>query len=82
MSKLPPRPEEQTEPTAPIAVTDLRRHFAEIALKLAETEEAVARQHEDLASLRPDRAVECQRIADEARREARRARELARHYSD
>lgn len=48
-SKLPQTP----EALAPSKVAELRRHFAEIALMLAETEDKVAQHHEDLAAPGP-----------------------------
>lgn len=58
----------------------LRRQFAKLALRLAETEAMIARRHDTLASNLPDRAAECRRIADRAREGERRAHEIAEQF--
>jgi hypothetical protein len=72
------------EPVTPADVPSLsagdglRRKFIETILKVADVEERIARNHESLAELQPDKAPECRRIAEEATEQARRAREMAR----
>jgi hypothetical protein len=61
---------------------DLRQKLVELALRLAETEDEVVRSHEDMASRNPERAAEYQQHAELAREGAKRARQIARLYSD
>lgn len=58
----------------------LRQRSAAIAAKFAETEDSIAEHHDQLATENPDRTAACQRIADEARAGARRAREIADYF--
>jgi colicin import membrane protein len=55
----------------------LRRQLVSSALRLAATEDACGRIHEELAKAQPDKAEEYRRIATSAREGARRFRELA-----
>ena len=81
-SKPPQLPEAKPQSCASSKVAELRRHFAQIALMLAETEDKVARHHEDLSAHWPDRAAECRHMANQARQEARRARKVASDFGD
>ena len=60
----------------------LRARIAASAGDLARTEEEMARVHDELAVRRAGHSAEYQRIADEARRAARRAHDIERRYSD
>jgi hypothetical protein len=61
-------------------VSELRHKTAAAAVHLAESEEAVARVHEELAAREPGNA-EHQRVARDAGEAARRAREIERRFS-
>jgi hypothetical protein len=51
-------------------------------LKLAEIEDKIARDHDNMASQWPDKAAEYGRTAENGRGGAKQAREIARRFGD
>jgi hypothetical protein len=80
ISASQPAAPESTQPPALLEAEELRRLCAEVAAKVADTEERIARTHDRLAAKRPDKATGYRETAKQAREQARRAREVRRQF--